>query len=244
MIPPALTGPAGRRLLGAVGLAFLVSACAEVVALIGPVPGLSGPSDATGSPPPPPSLAIPAGAVRYRAFLMQAWQYHFAMAEDPAIGFGQVHQESHFDCAVVSAGGSLGCAQFMPATAEWINGLIPAAVRATCPAASGCPLDPKWALTALVEFDWRLWSGNGWAATPRDRWAFALAGYNGGGVVTGAERAACAGSRGCNPARYFDNVERFCGANGRSAASCRENRQYPRVILEFWAPAYHRWLQG
>ena len=244
MILSVLTGRAGRRLLGALGLAFLVSACAEVAALIGPVPGLSGPSDATGAPPPPPSLAIPAGAVRYRAFLMQAWQYHFAMAEDPAIGFGQVHQESHFDCAAVSAGGSLGCAQFMPATAEWINGLIPAAVRATCPAASGCPLDPKWALTAMVEFDWRLWSGNTWAATPRDRWAFALAGYNGGGVVTGAERAACAGSRGCNPARYFDNVERFCGANGRSGASCRENRQYPRVILELWAPAYHRWLQG
>ena len=137
MIPSVLTGPAGRRLLGAVGLAFLVSACAEVAALIGP-----------------------------------------------------------------------------------------------------------GALTALVESDWRLWSGNAWAATPRDRWVFALAGYNGGGVVTGAERAACAGSRGCNPARYFDNVERFCGANGRSAASCRENRQYPRVILEFWTPAYHRWLQG
>ena len=75
------------------------------------------------------------------------------------------------------------------------------------------------------------------------RWISGCA-YNGGSVVTGAKRTACAGSRGCNPARYFDNVERFCGATGRSAASCRENRQYPRVILEFWAPAYHRWLQG
>jgi hypothetical protein len=28
---------------------------------------------------------------------MQAWQYYFQMGQDPAIGFGQVHQESRFD---------------------------------------------------------------------------------------------------------------------------------------------------
>lgn len=240
-----ITGPAGRRVLGAIGLAVLVTACAEVTALIGPVPGLGGAPDVAAPPRPAPApVAIPPGAVRYRAFLMQAWQYHFAMAEDPAIGFGQVHQESRFDCTAVSSGGSLGCAQFMPATAEWINGLIPASVRATCPSASGCPLDPRWALTAMVEFDWRLWKSNAWAATPRDRWAFTLAGYNGGGVVTGVERAACAGSRDCNAARYFDHVERFCGSYGRSAASCRENRHYPRVILDLWTPTYQRWLKG
>jgi hypothetical protein len=241
----ALTGRAGRRLLGAVALLFLVTACAEVTALIGPVPGLGGLPGVTGpAPAAPADFAIPAGAVRYRVYLMQAWQYHFAMAEDPAIGFGQVHQESRFDCSAVSSGGSVGCAQFRPATAAEVNQWIPAQVRATCPVVSGCPLDPKWALTAMVEYDFHLWNGVSKVATPRERWGFTLSAYNGGGAVTGAERAACARSRDCDPARYFHNVERYCGSFGRSEASCRENREYPHVILDTWAPGYHRWLQG
>lgn len=191
------------------------------------------------------SAAIPPpGAVRYRRLLMQAWQYHFGLAEDPAIGFGQVHQESRFDCGVVSPKGSAGCAQFMPATAEWINSLIPAAVRATCPSRSGCPMDPRWALTALVEYDWRLWGAHTWAANKRERWAFSLAEYNGGSAVNIGERAACRNSPGCNPAHYFDHVERFCGATGRSPLACRENRHYPRIILDQWAPAYRAWLSS
>jgi len=191
------------------------------------------------------SAAIPAaGAVRYRRLLMQAWQYHFGLAEDPAIGFGQVHQESRFDCGAVSPMGSAGCAQFMPATAEWINSLIPAAVRATCPSRSGCPMDPAWALTALVEYDWRLWGADTWAANSRERWAFSLAAYNGGSAVSTGERAACRNSPGCNPAHYFDHVERFCGATGRSPVACRENRTYPRIILDRWAPAYRAWLRS
>jgi hypothetical protein len=223
-----------------VGLAFVVTACAE----------LTGSSSPSGFQPDPPMPAIasassipPPGAVRYRRILMQAWQYHFAFAEDPAIGFGQVHQESRFDCSAVSPSGSAGCAQFMPGTAAWINNLIPAAVRATCPSRSGCPMDPLWALTAMVEYDWRLWGANKWAANNRERWAFALAAYNGGGAVTGGERTACQSNSGCSHTRYFDHVERFCGSTGRSAASCRENRLYPR-ILDRWTPAYRAWLRS
>jgi membrane-bound lytic murein transglycosylase MltF len=105
-------------------------------------------------------------------------------------------------------------------------------------------MDPLWALTAMVEYDWRLWRANTWAANNRERWAFALAAYNGGGAVTGGERTACRSSSGCSPTRYFDHVERFCGATGRSAASCRENRQYPRIILDRWTPAYRAWLKS
>ena len=47
-----------------------------------------------------------------------------------------------------------------------------------------------------------------------------------------------------DPARYFHNVDRYCGAFGRSDASCRENREYPHLILDTWAPGYRRWLQG
>jgi soluble lytic murein transglycosylase-like protein len=231
-----------RLWCGVAGLAFVAAACATLEApsmsLFGSMTDAS-PSRADHSLP-----AIPPAASRYRTFLMQAWQYHFAMAEDPAIGFGQIHQESRFDCTAISPGGSRGCAQFMPATAEWINNLIPAEVRARCPSTAGCPMDPRWALTALVEYDWRLWTAGTWAASGRERWAFTLAAYNGGSAVSGGERTACAQSRGCDPARYFGHVERFCGATGRSAASCRENRQYPRVILDRWTPLYHTWLRG
>ena len=241
------------RVAQMVGLALLMTACAELTGPFGSDPGSMIPSSiakylssepvAPGTAAPP-SAIPPPGAVRYRRVLMQAWQYHFGLAEDPAIGFGQVHQESRFDCAAVSPGGSAGCAQFMPATAEWINTLIPPAVRATCPSRSGCPMDPRWALTALVEYDWRLWGAHKWAVNNRERWAFSLAAYNGGGAVSTGERAACGKSLGCSSAHYFDHVERFCGATGRSAASCRENRQYPRIILDHWTPLYRGWLRS
>jgi soluble lytic murein transglycosylase-like protein len=219
-----------RHALAAAGVSLLLTACGQLE-----FPSLPGESGVG---------TIPPGAVRYRATLMQAWQYYFHMGQDPAIGFGQVHQESRFDCAAVSRGGSRGCAQFTPATAEWINKMLPADVRKSCPSASGCPMDPRWALTAMVQYDWQLWNGDAWAANNRERWGFALATYNGGTVVTGAERKACAASRGCSPARYFDNVDRFCGAQGRAPAACAENRQYPRLILDQWAPMYKNWLAG
>jgi hypothetical protein len=239
------------RMTSMVGLALVVTACAELTGSSSPsglFPSSIGqffhPDPAAPDTPASASSIPPPGAVRYRRILMQAWQYHFAFAEDPAIGFGQVHQESRFDCSAVSPSGSAGCAQFMPGTAAWINNLIPAAVRATCPSRSGCPMDPLWALTAMVEYDWRLWGANKWAANNRERWAFALAAYNGGGAVTGGERTACQSNSGCSHTRYFDHVERFCGSTGRSAASCRENRLYPRIILDRWTPAYRAWLRS
>jgi len=243
--------PIARASVLAMSVALIVVGCAE----------LAGPPDpgrviASGiakylhlEPPDPEAMSAvsaipPPGAVRYRRLLMQAWQYHFGLAEDPAIGFGQVHQESRFECGALSPKGSAGCAQFMPATAEWINSLIPKEVQKTCSSRSGCPMDPQWALTALVEYDWRLWGSHRWAANNRERWAFSLAAYNGGSAVSTGERAACGNSPRCNPTHYFDHVELFCGATGRSPVACRENRQYPHIILDQWAPAYRAWLRS
>lgn len=232
-VPTTARRRAGRRRLpgaafAVVGLALLFPGCVALNLGSSPEPA-------------PAAMAIPPGAYKYHALLMQAWQYHFQFRE-PEVGFAQVHQESRFDCTAVSRQGSLGCAQFMPMTAKWINDIIPAAIRATCPSSSGCPMDPRWALTALVEYDFLLWQRGAWAANRRERWAFTLASYNGGTAVTGAERKACSASQGCNPTRYFDHVERFCGAAGRSAAACGENRNYPRTILDRWAPMYKTWL--
>ena len=43
---------------------------------------------------------------------------------------------------------------------------------------------------------------------------------------------------------FLSNVERFCGTAGRSTASCKETREYPRIILDHWRPMYQRWLSG
>ena len=198
----------GRAVAVVIGLAVLLPACAELTGSLSSDLGLttsggSGKyltSEPTSAALAAGAVAIPPGAMRYRRFLMQAWEYHFGLAEDPAIGFGQVHQESRFDCSATSAGGSAGCAQFTPDTAQWISSKIPEPVRSQCPKRSGCPMDPQWALTALVEYDWRLWGDAKAAANDRERWGFALSAYNGGAGWSSAESKACGSSQGCDPA--------------------------------------------
>jgi hypothetical protein len=217
-------------LLVAVAVALLASGCGQI--------------DLGREVSPVPANAVPPNAIKYRAALLQAWQYYFGL-QDAGIAFGQVHQESRFDCAVVSPGGSMGCAQFTPGTAEDMQRVIPREVRATCPRRSGCPMDPRWAFTAMVQYDWQQWSAATWARETRERWGFTLAAYNGGaGWTSGSERKVCERTRGCDPNKYFEHVERMCGTTGRAAPACRENRQYPRIILDHWAPMYRRWLAG
>lgn len=182
--------------------------------------------------------AIPPQAERYARTLARAWQHYFDLAEPASIGFAQVHQESRWKATARSPVGASGLGQFMPATADWIHELLPADVQAECGAARGCPEDPRWALEALAKFDYLLHRGAGWAAPAEDRWAVALAGYNGGEGWIRRERAAAA-QRGVAADGWFDKLETVCL---RSAAACRENREYPRVILRRWRPLYAGWL--
>ena len=70
-----------------------------------------------------------------------------------------------------------------------------------------------------------------------------LASYNGAGTaVTSAERRPARPARRTVPPATSTTWERFCGSAGRSAAACGENRHYPRVILDRWAPMYKTWL--
>ena len=68
-----------------------------------------------------------------------------------------------------------------------------------------------------------------------DRWAFVLAGYNGGNGWVNRDRR-LASAKGADPLAWFDSVERHNA--GRSAANFRENRHYPRAILLRWEPMY------
>lgn len=214
------------------GLSGCAAAKAEPAA--GPL-SIPGPIVSSGAPPP----EIPAAAVVYRAALLRAWEHYFDLAEPAAIGLGQVHQESRWKADARSPVGASGLGQFMPATAEWIHGMLPADIRAACPVKSGCPNDPGWAIAALARFDYWLWSRSTWTATSEDRWGASLAGYNAGAGWVSRERAACAARPGCDASRWFGHIDTVCL---RAPVNCRETTHYADVILHRWAPLYDTWL--
>ena len=67
--------------------------------------------------------------------------------------------------------------------------------------------DPALQLRALVLKDMQGFNLVLAAASPGDRLAMACAAYNGGGGGLANDRRACAGTRGCDPGRWFGNVE-------------------------------------
>ena len=165
---------------------------------------------------------VPRQVAKYRPILIREVRLYWGMGESPATFLAQVHQESGFRENVESKFAS-GLSQFTPATAEWIQGLYPADLRELCPSRSGCPLDARWALRAMVIYDRRLHGAYRFTAGD-DRWGFALAAYNGGARHIKRERLSCR----CDPDRWFGNVENNCL---RAEWACRENRAYPRRIL-------------
>jgi hypothetical protein len=67
--------------------------------------------------------------------------------------------------------------------------------------------DAGYQLTAIVEMTHSLWGRVPPGAAIDDRWAFTLASYNGGLGALLQDRRTCANSQGCDPARWFGNVE-------------------------------------
>lgn len=197
------------------------------------------------SPPPPVVMPrssdprIPAEAQKYRRQIIKAWQYYFGLAESPATGFGQIHQESRFKSTARSSVGAAGLAQFMPSTADWINSVLP--IDQKCyNGPAGCPLDPTWAINALSAFDSRLFTVYGRITTePDERWGFSLAAYNAGEGSVVKERAKCFALRDCVSAKWFGNTENMCS---RLPANCRETKEYSDIILHKWRPLYASWL--
>lgn len=97
-------------------------------------------------------------------------------------------------------------------------------------------LDPRLQLRALVLKDlddYRVTLGT---ATPLDRLAMTLASYNGGRGGLASDRRVCAATPGCDPARWFGNVERTStkaktAAKGYGKSFFETNREYPHNIL-------------
>lgn len=179
---------------------------------------------------------VPAEAARYRAELVKASQLVWGLDAPIPVFAGQITQESGWDAAICSPY-ACGLTQFTPATAEWIQRMYGVELGRMD------RFDPKWAIRAMVRYDYYLYSRVG--ATPCDSMWMALWGYNGGEGWRKRDQAK-AQRAGADPLKARE-VEPFNA--GRSAAAFKENRGYPRKILLLHQPRFVGWgrmlcLQG
>lgn len=181
--------------------------------------------------PPPPSTGargIPREALRYRAELTRNARAVWGLDAPVAACAAQIHQESGWRATASSPVGARGMAQFMPATAAWISKAYPGELG------ENAPMNPSWAIRALVTYDRYLWDRIA-AASDCHRFAFSLSAYNGGLGWVQRDRALAA-NKGLPPGEWWDSVETVNA--GRSPANHKENRGYPKRILRTLTPLY------
>jgi soluble lytic murein transglycosylase-like protein len=178
------------------------------------------------------AIASPPGAERYRSEVTREAKFQWGINAPVRTFAAQIHQESGWRADARSAYAS-GLTQFTPDTAKWIAGAYPRTLG------EGQPLNPSWAIRALVTYDLHLYNRIK-AETGCERMAMALSAYNGGlGWVQRDQKLTVA--NGGDPARWFGQVERF---SPRSVAAFKENRDYPRKILQRWQAVYASWGAG
>lgn len=217
----ALAAPSGRRArrCGDVCVAILLTAGVLLVL------ALTHPAGAAES--------APAAAARYRAELTRSARLAWGLDAPIATFAAQVHQESGWNPAAVSRVGARGLAQVMPATTDWLGGLIP-------DLAARQPENPAWALRALTAYDRWLWERIA-ADAPCDRMAMVLSAYN-GGLGWLLKDKALAQQQGLSRNRWWSATERVNA--GRAPAAWAENRAYPVRILHVLEPRYGAWGAG
>lgn len=96
--------------------------------------------------------------------------------------------------------------------------------------------DPRMQLRGMILMDLRNWRALTNVPDPNERLAMALAGYNGGMGGLSSDRRACAGTPGCDPARWWGHVEHTslkakAAVGGYGKSFFQINREYPRNVL-------------
>lgn len=170
---------------------------------------------------------IPRAALQYRNQLVREARAVWGLDAPVAVFAAQIHTESWWRNDTVSPVGAQGLAQVMPATAKWLPTVAPETGR---PA----PFNPAWSLRACVTYDRWLWErvpGH----DDRERMAFTLSAYNGGLGWVDRDRKKARGL-GLDDRVWFGAVENVNA--GRGKAAFRENRNYPRLILNERQYAY------
>lgn len=170
---------------------------------------------------------IPSLAYRLKRTVRGEVNYHWGLEQDGKVFYAQIHQESSWDPDARSAYAS-GLAQFTPDTAKWISGLYPSDLG------ENNPLDCRWAIRALVKYDFWLYQRAFYAAEDDSRWRFTLSGYNGGEGNVKKDRAV-AEANGRRSDTWTCNVEHF---SNRARWAFKENRDYVTKILDRLVPLY------
>ncbi len=169
------------------------------------------------------SMAISRAAEAHRHTLIQQSRMVWGLSAPTATFAAQIQQESGWRNGLTSRTGAQGLTQFMPGTARWIATIDPELVAVH-------PLNPRWALRALVVYDYWLYNRVA-GSNPCEHMAFALSAYNGGLGWVNKRKA-----RSNQPGVCFGAT---CEINpGITASNQRENRDYPRRILLHYEPAY------
>lgn len=173
---------------------------------------------------------VPQQAARYRLDLVRVAHAQWGLQAPVAALAAQVHQESGWRPDAVSRVGAQGMAQFMPATARWW-------CRREQQSAADCqPLNPRWALRAMVGYDKFLFDRTPARMARYDRLWLALRGYNGGEGHWQAEARSTGLALPSRP-----QIDAACGAARRHPTHCTENLGYPRRILALLQPRYRTW---
>ena len=172
---------------------------------------------------------VPREALRYQGTLKREAHRIWGLDAPVATFAAQIHQESRWRPDARSPVGALGLTQFMPATATWI-GTTREDLREVA------PLNPTWAIRALVSYDLWLWQRVK-ADDSCERMAFALQSYNSGlGWVYKRQRLS---------PRPGQCLGLTCSINpGVTPANQREAEMYPRLILIQHQPLYATWGPG
>lgn len=167
---------------------------------------------------------VPPVAERYRHDLVRIAQSVWGLDAPTSLLAAQLQQESGWRPDAVSRVGAQGLAQFMPATGR--------DVAARYGGGPSNPFDPRWSMQAQSRYLRELWMSIR-AINESERFAFALAAYNGGlGHVRSRQSMSDDPGR-CLHATCDIRPPRV------SVANQAENREYPRRILLVLMPRYH-----
>jgi hypothetical protein len=109
--------------------------------------------------------------------------------------------------------------------------------------------DASYQLLAIVVMDKDLYDRQRDAATVADRLSFTLSAYNGGQAGVLQDRRLCANTDGCDPSRWFDNVEQTSlksrkAQRGYGQSFFKINREYVANILKVRRFKYEPYFKG
>ena len=163
----------------------------------------------------------PKGANEYRKIWVSEWMRGGLHPEYRTWFLGQITQESRWNTNAVSPAGAMGIAQFMQGTAKLMEKAYGNQLRGL-----GGPYDPRWAFRAFLLLMRENVLAFKHAPERITRYRYAASAYNGGPGYLRRERNAAGGKW------QWEEVRSFC-RRFRSAASCKENIDYPEHALKY-----------